>query len=57
MEHYETLAGLLILKSSAISIALLCKVAAHPKFMRGMNVLYMCVVLLNVLTLCTVRSS
>ena len=57
MDHCGPLAGLLLLKSVAISIALLCKVEAHPKFVRGINVVYVVIVLVNIATLCTVAPS
>ena len=55
MEHFGPLAGLLILKGAAISIALLCKVTAHRRFLIRINILYALIVLVNILTVCTVR--
>jgi hypothetical protein len=57
MQHCGPLIGLLILKGAAISIALLCKVTTHPKFMRGINLLYTLIVIVNVLTIWTVKRS
>ena len=57
MEHFGPLAGLLILKGAAISIALFCKVTTHPRFMRGINALYAMIVVVNILTIWTVKSS
>jgi hypothetical protein len=54
MDHFGLLPGLLILKGGAIAIALICGAAAHPRFIRGFNILYVFIVLMNILTLCTV---
>jgi hypothetical protein len=55
MHHFGTLIGLIVLKGAAISVALLCNVASHPKFMHRINAVYVVIVLLNILTLCTVK--
>jgi hypothetical protein len=55
MEHFGPLVGLLILKAAAISIALCCRVTAHPRFMRGINAFYGIIVVVNILTICTVK--
>jgi hypothetical protein len=54
MERWGPLGGLLLLKGAALSVGLACNVAAHPRFMRGMNVAYGAIVLINILTLCNI---
>ena len=58
-EHFMTwfgpLPGLLILKGLAISIALLCRLAASPRFFRRINVVYAVVVAMNLITIFTAK--
>jgi len=51
MEQFGPVPGLLLMKLSAIVIAVLLRATAHPTFLRWINVLYIIVVLLNVLTI------
>jgi hypothetical protein len=57
MHHFGTAIGLLILKGAAVSVAMLCNMAARPKFMRRINAVYVVIILMNVLTICTVKSA
>lgn len=55
MEHFGTFPGLLILKFTAISIAIAAGATEHPRFLRSINVLYTAIVVLNVLTIVHAR--
>lgn len=52
IEHLGAFGGLLVLKALAIAIALSCKMTSHPVFVRRINIFYVIVVLMNVLTIC-----
>ena len=55
MERLGPVPGLLLLKMAAISIAVLCRVTAHPTFLRRINWVYVVMVMLNVLTIIHAR--
>ena len=51
MVRFGTLGGLVLVKIAAIAIALLCGVAAHPKFVKKINWVYCAIVTINLLTI------
>jgi len=53
IEHLGPFGGLMVLKAVAIGTALSCKMSAHPVFVRRINIFYVAVVMMNVLTICT----
>jgi hypothetical protein len=55
MNWFGPVPGLLILKGLAISIALLCRLAASPRFFRRVNAVYAIVVAMNLLTIVTAK--
>jgi uncharacterized membrane protein len=52
MTRFGPLLGLISLKLAAICIALVCKAASHPTFVRRINIFYMVIVLVNVFNIC-----
>jgi uncharacterized membrane protein len=52
MIHLGTFSSLLLVKSSAVAIAVAYDVSAYPQFMRLMNLIYMAIVSINFLTIC-----
>ena len=57
IEVFGPVWGVLLLKGLALGVALLCRLAASPKFFRRINMVYVAIVTMNVLTILTAHRS
>ncbi len=57
MEAFGPLGGLLVLKTFAMAVAFLCRLAAKPSFFRRINMVYVVIVSLNLLTILAANRS